>query len=55
MLFKTAAGHEVGRLQALQRARLLRTLNIPVKLEHMAPTEVCENDVFQIKTTGMDT
>lgn len=54
MFFKKAANPEVERLQALQRAELLRTLNIPVKLEHTAPTEVSENHVFQIKGTGMD-
>lgn len=49
-----SADHKVGRLQALWRAGLVRTQNIPVKLEHRAPTYISENDVFQIKNTCTD-
>lgn len=38
MFFKTADDHKAGRLQALPRAGLVRTQNIPVALEHRAPT-----------------
>ena len=38
MFFKTADDHKAGRLQALLRAGLVGIQNIPVELEHRAPT-----------------